>query len=108
MEIKNAHQIEHFLPSGTHSPSFGMRARITCAACVLAVLLGVRWQYPESSFHPATKQLIISTDLSAGIAGPHGGCAHCNPQLVYPLAGSWDHNFFINYRPQVVMQLKGF
>jgi hypothetical protein len=52
----------------------------------------------------ATKHVIISTDLSAGVTGPHGGCAHCNPQLRFPdgepRSTTQQGNLFINYRPQ--------
>lgn len=79
-----------------------LRFVTACGVCLVAVLGAVfRWR-DEGTWTGSVKQvhLIISTDLSAGITGPHGGCAHCNPQLVFPLETS-EHNFFVNYRPQV-------
>jgi hypothetical protein len=89
-----------------------MLTRVFISACVAAVaVLCYLW----TSKQPlrvldlaAIKHVVISADLSAGVTGPHGGCAHCNPQLLFPgsdrdsttPATTQQGNFFINYRPQ--------
>jgi hypothetical protein len=73
------------------------------AAAVLCYLWTSKQPLPVHDL-ASTKHVIISTDLSAGITGPHGGCAHCNPQLLFPNperdSTTQQGNFFINYRPQ--------
>ncbi|KAF6251161.1 hypothetical protein COO60DRAFT_1562736 [Scenedesmus sp. NREL 46B-D3] len=85
-----------------------MATRLIAGACAAAAaVLHYLWTW-QQPFHEdgctQIKHVIISTDLSAGVTGPHGGCAHCNPQLLFPNSepGSTTQqgNFFINYRPQ--------